>query len=718
MTFFSRLAAFFSAISILFTSIFAEKIVPVFTDKDETTKQIYDEGEFVMGEHDIFVAPYGSDDSEGTIDSPLSTPYAAKEKAKALKGIGEEVTVWFREGEYSLPETLRFTDEDLQNVTYRSYPGENVAFSGAEKISGFAETTVNGVKAFVAEYDAGDNTDGINTLYNGDKRLARSIWPKEGEFSVANVRVEDCFSPDQSNSYFALHAAFYADTNDLLNFKNINDVDVHILHYWNDELLPLHSVNTSNGRVEVAKPASMTISNGDRYFFENVFEALSLPGEWYYDRTEKKIYYIPFDGETAQNTVLKLGTNHQLVTVDNCNAIHFKDITFCDSDWKMTSGEHFNSAFNTTDNPLKSIIKYTPNFPQACYDLAATLVISHSSDISFVGCEFKRIGASGLMFDKGSVNCTVKTCIFDDIGGNAVYIKGVRTKVTADEIRNITVTDCHIKSYGRIFNNAIGVLLIDAYDSKISHNEIHDGFYTAISVGWVWGYTENFTDNIKICDNLIYDIGQGWLSDMGGIYTLGIQPNTVISGNVIHDVGCYAGDTGYGGWGVYLDEGSSGITVENNLAYNCSSQGFHQHYGKDNIIRNNIFALNGEAQIRLSRKEDHNSFTLTGNIILSNDAPIYYNTEKDPGFTDSNNLYWDLERHSNIISSRNPKDPFDRKYMPGMMYNGLYKDGKFADPLFKDALNYDFTLADNSPALEIGFEPWDYTQAGTITDFS
>ena len=88
----------------------------------------------------------------------------------------------------------------------------------------------------------------------------------------------------------------------------------------------------------------------------------------------------------------------------------------------------------------------------------------------------------------------------------------------------------------------------------IAHNDISGPLQWAISVGWNWGYSANSTNNIKICDNLIYDIGNGWLSDMGAIYTLGIQPDTVISGNVIYNVGCDEGRYGYGGWGFNLAE--------------------------------------------------------------------------------------------------------------------------------------------------------------------
>jgi len=39
------------------------------------------------------------------------------------------------------------------------------------------------------------------------------------------------------------------------------------------------------------------------------------------------------------------------------------------------------------------------------------------------------------------------------------------------------------------------------------------------------------------------------LSDMGCIYTLGVQPGTVERNNICHDVTRY--EYGYGGWGIY-----------------------------------------------------------------------------------------------------------------------------------------------------------------------
>lgn len=712
----TKITAFFMALITWFTMIFspAEPVKGVFTDPETREQTEFDEGTFTLGEDDLIVSPDGDDTADGTEANPLKTPERAKELLKEKKDeLSGSVTVWFREGTYNIADTITFTADDAQNVTYRSYPGEKVVFNGSKEISDWNETEINGVKAFVTDVAIDSEDDYFRSLFKGNKRLARSQYPKNDVFTIADPASDEGIPSEWNVEFFTHGLAFYAHKEDVLDFANISDVEVKVMHYWCDEHLPLHSVDVETGRIETAKTTAMTLREDDNYIFENVKEALSLPGEWYLDRSEQKLYYIPEEGDTVDNTVLYAGVTEQFLAFDNAQNIAFQGIDFVNSDWVPVDGSFFRDVFDET-HPLFDNIRYGGEHPQAAYEVPAAINISASKGVDFTDCLFENISYTAVKFNNASENCNITSCKFNEIGGNAVFIDG--EFVVPATTKNINVTDCHIGFYGRIFNNAIGILLTHAIDCDLSHNEIHDGWYTGISVGWNWGYADNPTNGIKINNNLIYNIGNGWLSDMGGIYTLGIQPDTVISGNVIHNVGCYEGSTGYGGWGIYLDEGSSEILVEKNLVYDCSSNCFHQHYGKDNMIRNNIFAFGGDGQFLITRHEEHNSLFLYNNIIVGNKTLMYKSATDKDWFTDDANLYWDYGTTGNLVYSGHSMKVGERHSLVIMTVRGYYNNAVYADPVFRDIENRDFTLAENSPALATGFEAWTY-DAGTFTKF-
>lgn len=710
----TKIIAFFMAIfTWLNVALFPGKPVEgVFGDTDERVQTEFDEGEFVMGEYDLVVAPDGDDSNAGTVDAPLKTLERAKEILKSSSS-DEAVTVWFREGTYTINETVEFTSADRSNVLYRSYPDEKVTFSGSRAITGWSETTINGVKAFITDVEVNSDEDYFRSLFKGDKRLSLSTYPKEGTFKIADPSESEAVAGSHAPDFFTFSVAFYAHKDQILDFANPEDVEVQIMHFWCDEHLPVHSVDASTGRIETTKPTAMRVRVDDNFVYHNVKEALSLPGEWYLDRTEDKLYYIPEEGDTPENTVLNAGVNDKLFDFNGAESISFQGIDFANTDWEYVDGTHTGNPFSPS-HPLYDNIKYGADHPQAAFEVPAAINIIASSDIDFTDCRFENISYTAVKFDKGAQDCDVTSCMFNEIGANAVFIHG--DFVVPATTRNINITDCHIGYYGRIFSNAIGILLTNAYDCDLKYNEIHDGWYTGISVGWSWGYAEHPTNKIDISNNLIYNIGNGWLSDMGGIYTLGVQPDTVISGNVIYNVGCDEGAYGYGGWGIYLDEGSSEMLVENNLVYDCSSETFHQHYGRDNIVRNNIFAFGGEGAFIITKHEEHNSLTATNNIFVTDNATMYaFDTESD-WFVDDSNLYWDYDRGGRVLSGHTTK-LFDRDSLVIVKARGYYNNAVFEDPLFKDPQNRDFTLAENSPALEIGFKPWTL-DAGTLTKFN
>ncbi len=641
----------------------------------------------------LYVASGGSDLASGSMSEPLATLAGAKEKAKTLSG---QVTVYFREGTYTFGDTVRFDSSDKKDVTYKAYNGERVVFTGGTPYTGFSESSINGVRAF--RKSVGTDAD-FNVLFGESGLLSRPRLPEKGYFHVKSVSESDKLNPEQETDVHWSYGAMYADPADLRNVSLTNDTLVRILHYWKDEMLTVKAYNASSGRLEFSRPSSMRVKEGDRYFLENVREALDSPGEWYLDKAAGELWYIPQEGESSGTLTLWGSSLETLIDIDGADGVSFEGIIF--------RGNGFNIPRGNTEKDLSS---------QAAYDATPALSVRHSADSHIRNCEFRDIGACAVFMGEGVTEASVESCVFNNLGAQAVYIRGVNGAIDSPNVsRNITVTNNLITSYGRVFFNAVGVLVIHANSVEVSHNEINDGYYTAISVGWVWGYSDNITYNNKITDNLIYNIGQGWLSDMGGIYTLGVQPGTVLSGNVIHDVAADPGQGGYGGWGIYPDEGSSQMLIEKNLVFSCGNDSYHLHYGADNTVRNNIFALSSQSQVRVvSRYEDHKTADFAGNIILTDGtAPAFSHVQASDACTAEGNILWDVSNGKKLYVSTGGAD--EAMTLRTAERCGLVGENFVADPGFKDALKFDFTLDEDSFAVRNGFETWDYNEAGTLS---
>ncbi|MDO5582226.1 MAG: right-handed parallel beta-helix repeat-containing protein, partial [Planctomycetia bacterium] len=277
----------------------------------------------------------------------------------------------------------------------------------------------------------------------------------------------------------------------------------------------------------------------------------------------------------------------------------------------------------------------------------------------------------------------------------------------------ITARNNLIRGYGQIEGSAIGIWIGAAADNQILHNEIADGFYTAISVGWIWGYAKSRATGNKINFNYLHHIGKGVLSDLGAVYTLGISPGTTVNNNRIHDIYCF-GRYGDGASGLYTDEGSSNILFANNLVYKVHKGAIHQHYGENNTFRNNIFAYSDFGVVRRSRDEDHLSFTLENNIFVWDKSPLFYRSWNRPSaYILKNNLYW-------FDGDPITEEDKEQKFFVGKTFADWQKSGMdqgslWGDPGFVDSKNYDFHFKGGSPnekVRAIGFQPFDFDLSG------
>jgi hypothetical protein len=302
-----------------------------------------------------------------------------------------------------------------------------------------------------------------------------------------------------------------------------------------------------------------------------------------------------------------------------------------------------------------------------------------------------------------------------------VQASAVSFRSDAELNRDNCVSDNHLFDLGKIYPSAVGIWLGQSCRTQIAHNHIHDLNYTAISVGWTWGYAPQHCEENLIEYNHLHNVGRGMLSDLAAIYTLGVQPGTVIRNNLIHDVSCF----GYGAGGIYLDEGSSDILVERNVVYNTGTAALMQNYGRTNTVRNNIFALSQDCHLLMAIREDHLSLILERNIVYwdqgilfagnwsigSNAPPAGTDSPSHQQHPDTGGRHF-LADYNTYYRVRPGSPSFAGASFEQWKQRGNDVHSILADPEFVAVHLRNFALRPGSPALKQGFEPVDLSTVG------
>lgn len=632
----------------------------------------------------LWIAPEGCDDYPGTEQAPLATTEEALKRLRAEDY--DTASILYTVGTHyiSAPICLEKGDHD---ICFSSAGEEKPLISGAIPVTGWKLEVVNGIEMWVVQLE--ENHRAFQSLYSNRGNLPRSRWPKEGYFFVRTP--QDALAPDQDGRDRLGRYAMYVGENDIQSFHNFGEVTLKILHRWKDETLNIRNLNPETGRITFSKPSTFRVEAGERYYYENVWESLCVPGEWYFDQKTGKLYYIPMPDDVLGETKLYAGETEQFLICKGASDISFQNLEFAMGDWSI---------------PSKTVNEDGSDHHQAAYDVVAAFDILNTEGIRFENCSFSHINATCLKFGYRVQGITVRGNSFRDIGANAIFLVGQNTDRDSQyATRNFIISDNLVDGYGQRFFNGAAIAVLHAASGEISNNELHNGFSSAIALGWVWGYGPSVTSDIVVRQNLIYDVGQNLLSDMGAIYTLGVKEGIRIEENVIYNVKANL-QYGYGGWGIYMDEGSSNVMITKNLVYDCNSTAFYQHYGRDNLVINNIFALCGEGQISSYRDEVHTGFHILRNIIVSENQDFIKDVEQlnnRSRMTEANNLYWDYIRGDRDI---------DINYYTEKL--GLFHNATFADPGFVNWEERNFVLQDHSPAFNLGFISWDISQAGLL----
>jgi hypothetical protein len=653
---------------------------------------------------DLYVAPDGNDAWSGRLekpnaartDGPLASLAGARDAIRKIKAGGaprQAVCVHIKGGRYALGEPLVLLPHDSGTeqfpIIYRGEPGDRPILCGGREITGWKKERDRWV-AELPEVKAGKWS--FAALWVNGERRTRARMPNDGGFFHTAGKAPPVVDPKSGKPEASSRLAFRFRPGDIPRLTNPDDAVVVVYQSWEVGHQRIATLDHAKRVISFKSPLPWAFDywgGGVRYYVENAPEALDAPGEWYLDRKTGRLSYIPLPGEDLTKASVIAPVAKQLILLSGKPAagqfvshVRFENLRLLYTEWDVPPEGHAAG--------------------QAACDLPGAIEATGTRHCTVEGCEIAHLGTYGVWLRFGCQDNRIAHNDIHDLGAGGVRLGEMGDPATAAETAERNVVDNNlIHDGGKIDPGAVGIWIGRTSYNRVSHNEICDLLYTGISVGWSWGYSPPSAHHNVVEFNHVHDIGRGILGDMGGIYCLGDSPGTVLRNNLVHDV--YDHHTG--SLAIYTDEGSSGILIENNIGYATAYANFHQHYGRENVVRNNIWALGKGYQLSRARQEDHLSFTFERNIVYFDNGKLLAGGWTNDRFLMDRNLYWDTSHPAGDLR-------FGDATLAQWQARGHDRHSLVADPKFVDAAHADFRLRADSPALKLSFVPIDTSRIG------
>lgn len=584
------------------------------------------------GATEIYVSTAGADSNPGTREKPLATPAGARAAVRKLTaaGLKAPVTVLLAGGTYELAEPLVLGPEDSGTeqhaVTWSAAPGQTVVFSGGSRVAGWAKGSGEVWQTTVPP--AKDGKWPFRQLWVAGRRAVRARTPNADAKSPCLQLKGSELSKDQKTHTYSFPPGTLKD------WKNLPDVEAVVVGNWEITRKLFQTVDAATGVAQMAGPhirphEAIGPGPGRWFYIENAMEALDEPGEWYLDRSTGVLSYWPRGGEDLAKAEVVAPRLTRLLELKGTaerpvRNLHVRGISFLYTDWSPPPGGyigiqacHFANGASWDKSPWGRI--------------DAAIRWDYAEGCSLADCDVAHLGGCGIeLATRCNRNVLEGNRIFD-VSGNGVMLGGPTAE--ADVPKDDRIANNHVHACGLDYCGAVGIWVGFAQRAVIAHNEVHDLPYTGISMGWQWNPKPTPARENTIECNHIYNV-MTRLGDGGGIYTLGLQPGSIVRGNHIHGVRRSSFAQAAPNNGMFLDEGTTGFTFEGNLIYDTAHTPLRFHQATTNLVRNNILAVGKAGPIEFNAcsptniKQEGNTLVEAGKPLPANDIADKAGLEK------------------------------------------------------------------------------------------
>jgi hypothetical protein len=508
-----------------------------------------------------YASPAGSG-STCSSASPCSLT-GARDKVRTVNtNMTGDIVVLLKGGTYPIASTFTLTESATIHdsgtngfdIIYRNAPGETPVLSGGETITGF---TVHDAAKNIHRAPVSASLE-TRQLYVGGQRAIRARSTGNPAFTLT------------STGYTVPSSGVYSG---MAGWGAVSDIEVVTTMSWKQARYSVGSITGTAMTMDAAgwndgntQPSTASRSMA---WIENAYELLDTEGEWYLDRGANWMYYIPRAGENLATAPVVAGRTEGLVAVSGSAAtpihnVSFDGLTFAHDSWTLP-----NTAAGYPDFQGGAVYRGSGDWWNNSTMTPAGVTFTVARDVTVKNNTFTHMANAALAFGAGSQRNTIDRNTFTDISGNGINVGGIDIAdhhPTNPQLitRDNTVSRNTITKVGVEYGDNLGIFLGYTRGSDVRNNVLHDLPYSAISMGWGWGYIDTLgapvAGNNVVRGNLVYDFMKE-RQDGGAIYTLGSQ-----LGSQIVDNYTYGAQHIFGG--LYLDNGSAGITVKNNVVSN------------------------------------------------------------------------------------------------------------------------------------------------------
>lgn len=591
-------------------------------------------------------------------------------KSKRVKGFtcqreGNKTVISLKNGVYNLTEAILVKGENIKICG-----AENTILQGCAKIDGWVDEG-NGVFSASTKYDA-------DALYINGEKYQMARFPKYspsikifGGFSrdvLSKTKADEWKNPKGAYIH-AMHLHNWGGFSYEVTGKDENGSLTYIGGWQNNRQMGMHS---------------------DFKYIENVREEMTEPGEWYFDKENKRAYVFLKPNHNLNNA--EICVNSSFFVFKNCKNVTIENITI----------RRAKRTFMLTNEPLLRS-DWTIYRGGAVY-------FTNSSNCKVSKCSLFDIGTNGVFVDGKNDNITVSKCHLKDLGASGACFVGKPSSVRSplfdatasqsffdidkkkgprsnDYPKNCTVEDCLIEHVGVTEKQATGVEISMSYGISVINTSIYDASRAGINIseGTFGGH---LIDGCDVFDTVKETGDHGsfnswgrdryWhLSDLAQNEIYKYANLDCISKTVIRN-SRFRCDRG---WDIDLDDGSSYYEIYNNL---CLNGGIKLREGFNRYVHNNVTVNNS---IHLHVWYENSGDVVENNIIFTEYQPILM----EHGYGKSIDF--------NILHSKNAKGI--RKALELEKITGMDKSSIKAKCVFADARHGDYRLI--SPKIN-GFE--------------